>query len=146
MFTDRPISTAKGPSVPDCPRTQECLRLHIAWKVSKYRAFSSPYFSVFGMNMKIFKVNLGIQFEYRKIRPRKNSVFGHFSRSAQVHECPPSALNVLNAFRMPKCLIRCDWKELNFEVELEYWFEKLLRLVIQIWFLWKLYFTIFTRN
>ena len=23
MFTDRPISTAKGPSVPDCPRNQE---------------------------------------------------------------------------------------------------------------------------
>ena len=52
-----------------------------AWKVSEYRVFSGPYFPVFGLNKKIYSVNLRIQSGYRKIRTRKNSVFGHFSRS-----------------------------------------------------------------
>ena len=38
-----------------------------AWKVSKYGVFYCPYFNVFGLN--------------RKVRTRKNSVFGHFSSS-----------------------------------------------------------------
>ena len=42
------------------------------WKVSKYGVFSGPYFPV-------FRVNLRIQSEYRKIRTRKNSIFGYFS-------------------------------------------------------------------
>ena len=33
------------------------------------------------MNTEVYGVNLRIQAEYRKIRTRKNSVFGHFSRS-----------------------------------------------------------------
>ena len=45
-------------------------KTYIAWKVSKCRVFSSPYFPVFGLN---------IQSEYRKIRTRKYSAFGHFS-------------------------------------------------------------------
>ena len=53
-----------------------------ALKVSKYGVFSGPYFPVLGLNMEIYSVNLRIQFEYRKIRTKKNSVFGHFSRSA----------------------------------------------------------------
>ena len=52
-----------------------------AWKVSKKGVFSGPYFPVFVLNMEIYGVNLRIQSEYRKIRTRKNSVFGHFSRS-----------------------------------------------------------------
>ena len=32
---------------------------------------------------KIYSANLRIQSEYRKIRTRKNCVFGHFSRSAR---------------------------------------------------------------
>ena len=52
-----------------------------AWKVSKYGANSGPYFPVFGLNTGIYFVNLHIQFEYRKIRTRNNSVFGHFSHS-----------------------------------------------------------------
>ena len=51
------------------------------WKVSKYGVISGPYFPVFGLNTEIYFVNLRIQFEYRKIRTRNNSVFGHFSRS-----------------------------------------------------------------
>ena len=42
---------------------------------------SGPYFPVFGLNTEIYSLNLRIQSEYRKIRTRKNSVFGHFSRS-----------------------------------------------------------------
>ena len=45
------------------------------WKVSKYGVFSGSYFPLFGLNMEI-------QSEYRKIRTRKNSVFGKFSCSA----------------------------------------------------------------
>ena len=41
-----------------------------------------PYFPVFGLNTEICSINLRIQSEYSKIRTRKNSVFGHFSRSA----------------------------------------------------------------
>ena len=46
--------------------------------MSKYGVFSGPYFPVFGLNTEIYG---SIQSEYRKIRTRKNSIFGHFSRS-----------------------------------------------------------------
>ena len=52
-----------------------------AWKLSKYGVFSGPYFPVFGLITKIYSVNLCIQSKYKKIRTRKNYVFGHFSRS-----------------------------------------------------------------
>ena len=39
---------------------------------------NGPYFPVFGLNTEIYS---RIQPEYRKIRTRKNSVFGHFSCS-----------------------------------------------------------------
>ena len=52
-----------------------------AWKVSKYGVISGPYLPLFGLNTEIYGVNLRIQFEYRKIRTRSNSVFGHFTRS-----------------------------------------------------------------
>ena len=52
-----------------------------AWKMSKYGVFSGPYFSTFGQNIERYEVSLRIQSEYGKIRTRKNSVFGHFSRS-----------------------------------------------------------------
>ena len=50
--------------------------------MSKYGVFSVPYFPVFGLNTETYSANLHIHSEYRKIRTRKNSVFGHFSRSA----------------------------------------------------------------
>ena len=49
--------------------------------MSKYGVFSVPYFPVFRLNMDIFGVNLRIQSKNRKIRTRKNYVFGHFSRN-----------------------------------------------------------------
>ena len=44
--------------------------------------FFDPYFSFFGLNMKIHHVNLNFQSQCKKIRIRKNSKFGHFSRIA----------------------------------------------------------------
>ena len=49
--------------------------------MSKYGVISGPYFPVFGLNTEIYGVNICIQSEYRKMRTRNNSVFGHFSRS-----------------------------------------------------------------
>ena len=46
-----------------------------AWKVFKYGVISGPYFSVFGLNTKIYGVNLRIQSEYKKIRTRNKTVF-----------------------------------------------------------------------
>ena len=52
------------------------------WNVSKYGVISGPHFPVFRLNTEIYEVNLCIQWEYRKMRTRNNSVFGHFSSSA----------------------------------------------------------------
>ena len=48
--------------------------------------FSGIYFPVPGLNEKIYGVNLRIQSKYGKMQTRKNSVFGHFSRSAFFYE------------------------------------------------------------
>ena len=60
------------------------LEIYTAWKVSKYEVFSGPYFPVLGLNTEIYCVNRRIQSEYRIIRTRKKSVFGHFSRSDMI--------------------------------------------------------------
>ena len=49
-----------------------------ACKVSKYGVFSGPYFPAFELNTEIYGLNT---IKCEKIRTRKNSVFGHFSRS-----------------------------------------------------------------
>ena len=48
--------------------------------MSKYRVVSGPYFPLFRLNTRIYFVNLRIQSEYKKMRTKKNSVFGQFSR------------------------------------------------------------------
>ena len=48
----------------------------------KYGVFSGPYFPAFGLNTERYEVSLRIQSECGKIRSRKNSIFGHFSGSA----------------------------------------------------------------
>ena len=55
--------------------------INTVWKVPRYGVFSGPYFFVFRLNAEIYGVNLRIQSEYGKKHTRKNSVFGHFSRS-----------------------------------------------------------------
>ena len=45
------------------------------------KVFFVPYFPAFGLNTERYFVSLHIQPECGKIRTRKNSVFGHFSRS-----------------------------------------------------------------
>ena len=52
-----------------------------AWNVSKYGVFSRPYFPAFWLNTERYEVSLRIQSKCGKIRTRKNSVFGHISRS-----------------------------------------------------------------
>ena len=54
---------------------------YTAWKVSKYGVFSGPYLPAFGLNTERNSVSLRIHSECGKIRARKNSVFGHFSRN-----------------------------------------------------------------
>ena len=54
------------------------------WKLSKYGVISGPYFPVFGLNTEIYFVNFRIECEYRKMRTRNNSVFGHFSRNVRM--------------------------------------------------------------
>ena len=49
--------------------------------MSKYGVIFGPYFRVFRLNTEIYEVNLRIQYEYRKIPTRNNSVFGHIPRS-----------------------------------------------------------------
>ena len=62
-------------------RNVTLLKTLTAWKKAKYGVFSDPYFPAFGLNTDIYSVNLRIQSEYEKIRTRKSSVFGDFSRS-----------------------------------------------------------------
>ena len=54
-----------------------------AWKVSRYGVLSVHIF-LYSDSIRRFTSNLRIQSEYSKIQTRKNSVFGHFSRSVCV--------------------------------------------------------------
>ena len=51
------------------------------WNVSKYGVFSSLCFLAFKLNKERYELSLRIQSKCEKIRTRKNSVFGHISRS-----------------------------------------------------------------
>ena len=51
-----------------------------AWKVFKYGVFSSLNFPAFGLSSERYGVFRRIWSECGKMRTRKNSVFGHFSR------------------------------------------------------------------
>ena len=53
--------------------------------MSKYGFFSCPYFPAFELITERYFVSLRIQSECGKIQTRKNSVFGHFSHSVDVH-------------------------------------------------------------
>ena len=56
-------------------------KIRTAWKLSKYGVFSGPYFRPFGLDTERYEVSLRMQSECAKIRIRKNSEFGQFSRS-----------------------------------------------------------------
>ena len=80
------INVTEAPSKPEASATKKNVLStteYTAWKVPKYRFFSGPDFLIFGLNTEIYGVNLRIQSEYRKIRTRNNSTFGHFSRSGR---------------------------------------------------------------
>ena len=67
------------------------LLLHFFHYMKSFQIWSyfCPYFPVFGLNTEdwIYSINLRTQSEYRKIRTRNNSVFGHFSRSFLLSCC-----------------------------------------------------------
>ena len=72
------------------------------FRESKYKVFSGPYFPVFGLSTERYSVSLRIQSECEKIRTRKNSLFGHFSRSgnkrSNIEMKANSALILKNSF------------------------------------------------
>ena len=55
------------------------------WNLFKHGVFPGLYFSAFELNTEINRVNLLIQSKCMKIRTRKNSVLGHFSRNVSHH-------------------------------------------------------------
>ena len=56
-----------------------------AWKVSRYRVFFWSVFSCIWTKYGDLQVNLRIQFKYRKIWTRKNSIFAQFSHSVDCY-------------------------------------------------------------
>ena len=62
-----------------------CRVLEISVRIIQMRCFSGPRFPVLELNSEIYGVNLRIQSKYEKIRTRKNSVFQHLSRSANLN-------------------------------------------------------------
>ena len=86
------------------------------WKVSKYGVFSGPYFPIFGLNTEIYSVNLCIQSEYRKIRTRKNSVFGYFSRSESI----TTNYIIFQGYLSNTILVQ------KYNTEIKNWFENIL--------------------
>ena len=50
-------------------------------KSVQLRSYFWSVFHVFDLNTERYRVSLRTQFEYREIRARTNSIFGHFSRS-----------------------------------------------------------------
>ena len=55
------------------------------YKVSESGVFSGPYFPALELNTEMYKTNLRIQFECRKMQIKKNYGFGDYSSSVQEH-------------------------------------------------------------
>ena len=85
------------------------LYIDTVWKVSKYGVFSDPYIPAFGLNTERYFISLRIQSEFGKIRTRKNSVFGHFSRSEIFYK---SFVQQVMCLRVDSCTyLRADFLE-----------------------------------
>ena len=74
-----------------------------AWKVWKYEVFSGPNFPVFGVNTEIYGVSLCFQSKCRKLRIRKNSVFGRFLRSATLCHLSNDQRERMEKFLVEEC-------------------------------------------
>ena len=57
-------------------------------KIVQIWSFSRQYFPTFGRHTEIYRVNLRIQSKCGKIRTRKSSVFGPFSRFMNYNKTP----------------------------------------------------------
>ena len=81
-----------------------CCIIFTAWKVSKCRVISGPYFPVFGLNTEIYAVNLSIHSENRKFRteitPHLDSFHGVINKAEGDESLPFLAFprNAVNAF------------------------------------------------
>ena len=85
--------------------------------MSIYKAFSGPYFPALRLNTERNFVTLRIQSKYGKIRTRKNSVFGHFSRSDKVEFSRSDKVQIISKNRYLICTVYYDPKyflHLNF--------------------------------
>ena len=71
--------------------TLEIKLMSLREKCPNKEFFSGSYLPVLGLDTEIYSVDIRIQSDYRKIRTRKNSVFGHFSRSVKLHYMLPHA-------------------------------------------------------
>ena len=74
---------------------RQSLKLHCVERV-QHGVFSGPYFPGFGLKTERYSVSLRDQPECGKIRTRKNSVFGYFSRSANYREGDSNIQNNFN--------------------------------------------------
>ena len=75
--------------------------------MSKYGAFSGPYFPAFGLNRERHFVSLCIQSECGKIRAKKNSVFWHISHSVKREK--HWHLHMTDLFSWRKYISNCTW-------------------------------------
>ena len=80
------------------------------WNMSKYGVFPGPYFPAFGLNAERYFIPLRIHSECGKIQTRKNSGFGHFSRSVTV-----TYSEII--FRVPSCK---NWGILIWKIRLKF--------------------------
>ena len=66
--------------------------------MSKYRIFSGPYFSVFGLNTRIYLVDMRIKSKYEKYGPEKNYGYRNFSLSDSWQVHVQSCVNAISMF------------------------------------------------
>ena len=89
--------------------------INAAWKVPKYRVFSSLYFPVFGLNTEIYSANTA------DTHQKELRIWTLFTRWNGIRiRALPFFTNVINSLQNfwfeEKEFIRCDWFIFNFNV------------------------------
>ena len=75
---------------------------------TEYEEMWSISFPAFGLNTERYGVSLRIQSEYGKIRTRKNSVFGYFSRSEIFGDLNDEKLKIKNCMKQKNIGNNCS--------------------------------------
>ena len=78
------------------------------------QSFSGPKFPLFGLNTEIYEENLRILSEYKKIRTRKNSAFGHLSHSGDQAHLGMLLTNQITEFMEAQYFQNESWDETDF--------------------------------